>query len=548
MNANDKQGAVATGTVAIGDMEFVLKLMADNFYGTYLAAIKEFVANAIEAMARNIWVVIYKGGRRPFILIEDDGAGMTQEFLTTEVPRKIGDSIKRGAQEVRQLKLEKFRMKMRDETTGHLGVGMITGAMKLMANKLHAVSTTESQKETYTLAIQLEGKVLPFEVVKETQRSIGDRGKGTKIYLYGLPTNVMNSVHKSAGMRRKEQTSSLGAYLGEAFRKELLDETVTIHIEQLGGRGRKKGQQVEHVKPVRFLGTRVQIEPVQTRLGPIQIELYYKAPRSKGTISLQHVITILCRDITKLPDLNDPVLNFFEGVITASWVKRSGGGPSIAHKSYKVFVHQLREHMLPLLAEYHRRIVEETVRPDEAFTLRDAFKQAFRGDIVISSLPQTLTADTNGVFMPAQRSDLGRKTGKIKEQHLGRTPYATPLQPPIIPKPIPESTITQIKTAKVSALTWDMAPFPIEKRHLYYELVEGRICINTTHKEYGRFVINPPPDVRPKSRKARKLYWMVFITCEVLIDLNFPPEDCPLIQRDMALQRLCSSVLEHLKM
>lgn len=521
MKGRKTPSVVTKGKVAVGDMGYALELMAKSFYPTLLPAVKELVVNSVEAKAGRVWIIIYKVGENPYLMVEDDGEGMSREFLS-EVAERVCDSIKREEKDL----------------TGRHGVGMPTAARRLGAKELHVVSKPSWQEETFTLAFPLVGKELEYQVVKETRRPI--RGQGTKVYLYGMYKKDLDRVFKVAGIRKKEGTSRLAEYLGQAFGRRVDRGELSICIERRGGRG---GTRKEYVSSIKFLGTPIKLLPIPTRFGVIELELYCKHPKSRGTISIQHHTAPLITDITELPDFGGAPWSNFEGEITATFLERTGGGVAIAHKTYLIFRDALKREVELRLREFHRQIAAETLTADEVGKLRLAFKEVLRAQTSLLTLPKTLAASAEGRLRLAQRSSLGRQIGPIEEKGLGKVPYAVPTKTPLVQPPIPKKEQRNMGTIRVSALQWHLGPFVQDKSHLYFKVQNGVIFINTAHRDYVNF-INPEPEQKPKlaTRRVLKLLWMAMITCLVLMDLNMPPSEFSFGEREIQLGILLGSV------
>lgn len=514
---------VKTGKVAVADLGYALKLMADSFYPTILPAIKELVTNAVEAKARQVRIVIYKASRRPFILVEDDGEGMSKEFLG-EVAEKICDSIKREQKDL----------------TGEHGVGMPTAASKLDADLLQVASKPRWQGETYTLEFPLAGKQLAYQVFEELSRARFVQNQGTKVYLvYERSSKGLDSVFRAAGIRKKEGTSRLAEYLGQAFGRRIDKRKLTICIERPGVGG---GTAEEYVQPIKYLGTPIELNPISTRFGEICFELYCKHPKSRGTITIQHHTAPLVTDITELADFRGSPWDKFEGEITAVWLERTGGGVATGHKTFLVFRQAVKKEVEARLREFHREVTQESLTADEVGKLRQAFKLVLGSQTTFMSLPKTLVASAEGRIRSAQRSSLGQERGPIKEKGAGRAPYAAPDKTPIIPVPISKQQKRKMRTVRVSALQWYLGPFREAENHLYYKLEGGVIFINTAHPAYIRFVNPTLGEKSALSRKSLKLYWMALITCYVLVDLNMPVEEYGYDEREMQFGILYASI------
>jgi len=98
------------GNIEIGDIPNVLKLLGE-VYEDPRDALAEFITNSIDAKATKVIVEINKNKKNPYVLISDNGIGMTEKDLE-RIAKNIGFSIKRherycGGERNRNLRIYK---------------------------------------------------------------------------------------------------------------------------------------------------------------------------------------------------------------------------------------------------------------------------------------------------------------------------------------------------------------------------------------------------------------------------------------------------------
>lgn len=487
---------ISTGQVAISDVRYALKLMSDAYKASDLRALIEYLANSVEAGAKNIWLLIYSVGKVSYILIEDNGKGISGEELG-RIPKKICDSVKRGDTSV----------------TGQHGIGMPTAAIALGASLIKVVSRAAGMKETFVLEFPLEGDVLRYTVRPAVGEEIMQR-QGTKVFLHGIPDERLSKIYLAAAKRKREGKSRMAEYFARSFAIQLGKRELMIEIERKKGRNTEK----ECIRDIAYQGPQIMLPSITTAYGTAEFRLHL----GKGGIVVQGATAPLTTELQQeYAEFSGPPLSQFEGVvhISTGMLDRTGGGIA-KNKKMQIFVDVLRKEIYPLLEKFYTKVVREGFGAAEATKLRDALLTAIK-TTGVEELPRASVISKEGEEVIAARSDLGGERGRQKEKGKGRQPYAdlrprtrAPLQGRFRPQGV----------AFVRGLKWDLEPLEGEEKSKIYVEDKGSIRINTGHSNYAQWISPEGESLTPKEVGKRKLLYMAMITCWVIANHETPHE------------------------
>lgn len=511
------------GTVTVADTEYLF-IILKGLYRLASEAFRELVTNGIEAGSTALTITFFDEKGKSFIEVEDNGWGITQKQLY-DVGVKICESIKRGKKDL----------------TGRHGIGLPSSAKRLGGERILVVSKALNQTDCFALDFPLIGAQIDFTVDPDNKHPI--QGHGTRVYILNLGEEQRVEIERIMAVRKDRGASPLCDFLARAFCAEILNKNVKIRLEV---RGRKSSD--EFVNPPVFGGVPIPLDSIKTQFGFIEFDLRCKPPRSAETVAIQHHIGCIVADITDLADFREGSWRNFAGFIKAPWLERSGGGVALDHKTYLVFRSILKRDIEPKLTSFHRQVAEEQVDANEVHRLRAAFRDALGGESLSlknMQMPPTHVISPEGEVGDFVRSTLDRHPGTITERGAGRLPYASPLLGAATSSltPIPRTVKTQqVLTQKVGSLQWRLMAFSPEKQHLHYEVVGGQILINTANANYTKFI--DPENYKRKglTRMTLKLLWMARITCQVIVEWNFPVKEYEEMDRQMQFGLLFSRV------
>lgn len=280
-----------------------------------LKAIAEFVENSIDAKAQHISIVRGKERGEPFLRITDDGEGIPcneeGEPDFQYVATHICDSIKR-------------RVKAQgggEGIQGEFGIGLL--------------SFWTVGEELYLTSAGKNGRTYQMHMTK------GEQGYQItpRRTLFSLQETELLIKPLLPGIRQLT-AEKIQWYLASELRDRM--RTSGVQIKVIDRTARKEFA----VKPVEYSGTPVPLEPLDTPLGDIRLELYLAAHDPENCVSLSRLGTRVMGDITKLPDFQREPWNVrsLEGVIDAPFLRLTPGTrDGIIHdETYESFVRHLR--------------------------------------------------------------------------------------------------------------------------------------------------------------------------------------------------------------
>ena len=156
-------------------------LLSEN-YRSSEAAIKELVDNCWDADADNVWIRLPKPDTADFLVIEDDGTGMTPQELQSEYLVVAKDRISSKG----QLTIGKKR-----KVKGRKGIGKFAGLVTASSMQLETWA-----RGVYTSIILEKGRLVEASRDLEeldlipTIEEVADDKHGTKVTLSGLNQNL----------------------------------------------------------------------------------------------------------------------------------------------------------------------------------------------------------------------------------------------------------------------------------------------------------------------------------------------------------------------
>jgi len=181
--------------IEIDDEPQAMKLIADVLGTDPRRPIRELVENGADCEATIITVVVNKRNSDSYIMCQDNGRGMTTDFLQ-RLPEIIKVSIKR-----------------RMEGTSHRGIGLL--GYNLIGNRLKIVSRARGSVETR--AIELIG----LKRYRQIDLEEAFDAAGTEIFIFGIDKNqqLLDAEH-------------LAQYLAVEFEQDLLQSKFKLEVRQ----------------------------------------------------------------------------------------------------------------------------------------------------------------------------------------------------------------------------------------------------------------------------------------------------------------------------
>ncbi len=224
-------------------------------------ALAELVQNSLDAGARKITVTRIRQGGLPCLRILDDGEGIIPEMDRPEALRYIATHI--GHSRKRSLSPEE---RLRLMTQGQYGIGLL-GFWSL--GRVLEMRTSVPGQRGHHLLLHRDR---PDFVIEPLRGRLPLDGRWTEVVVADLHREALGVL----GGRRAAD------YLASELRGQLLSRDVDLVVVDRMSRGRS--QKVNPVRPVRFLGERLEgIGPVPVPgHSPIRFEIYLAAGAEGG--------------------------------------------------------------------------------------------------------------------------------------------------------------------------------------------------------------------------------------------------------------------------
>jgi hypothetical protein len=225
-------------------------------------ALAELVQNSLDAGARRITVTRIRHGGLPCLRILDDGEGVIPEMTRPEALRYIATHI--GHSRKRSLSPEE---RLRLMTQGQYGIGLL-GFWSL--GQVLEMRTSIPDQRPHHLILHRDR---PDFVIEPLRGRLPLDGRWTEVVVADLHREALSVL----GGRRAAD------YLASELRGQLLARDVDLVVVDRMSRGRS--QKINPVRPVRFLGERLEgIGPVPVPgHSPIRFEIYVAAGAEAGT-------------------------------------------------------------------------------------------------------------------------------------------------------------------------------------------------------------------------------------------------------------------------
>jgi len=268
------------GDIEIGDIPNILKLLGE-VYDDPRDALAEFITNSIDAKATKIMIEINKNKKNPYVLISDNGIGMTENDLE-RIAKNIGLSIKRGM----------------NDTVGEKGIGIL--GYRNIGESLKIISKTRLSTP-YSLTIE-SGH---FRIEKDTLESVG-----TNVYIYKIDTKS-----------RLISQGKLTEYFKEKFRQYLSKATIELTVSD--------GKRSVKVMPEIYKGEPFPTFEQKTDYGIVTFSLFILPPRwdRAAHISVYRKGVLVTDELDQMAEFDNPVWkkNRVQGELTADFCNITSG-------------------------------------------------------------------------------------------------------------------------------------------------------------------------------------------------------------------------------
>lgn len=422
------------GKLEFGDIPNVLKLLGE-VYEDPRDALAEFVTNSIDAKATKVLVEINKNKKNPYVLISDDGIGMTEKDLE-RIAKNIGFSIKRGMEGV----------------VGEKGIGIL--GYTNIGESLKIISRTKSSNP-YSLSINV--RTAQFSLVKDKLESVG-----TNVYINKIDT----------GSRLISQ-GKLVEYFKEKFRHYLTRGIIDLTVSD--------GKRSIQVNPEVYKGERFPIFEQETNYGLVTFSLFILPPRwdRAANVSVYRKGVQVVDEVNEIPELDNQVWkkNRIQGEITADFCKiTSGRGGFVRDREFNEFVKAVKSIEAELA-----RVISEQDKKSRSKETKEMYKR------LSNVFNRVLDELTEFEKFPVQiRSESGKEeevepTGSKAPFYSGSKEGKKENGKSIVG---PGKELSKIKLG--GGLNWEekaLYDFPEMRSHLDLKTFRA-ILINTIHPDY----------------------------------------------------------------
>ena len=348
-----------------GDFEDVPLQLGDEFQAIRhlakaqsnpLKSIAELVENSIDAGARHCWIVRSLEGEG-FLRVSDDGAGVSildgrPDFK--RVLQRIGDSIK-----------TKLAPEDREGVKGEFGLGLL--GFYALGERLIVVSKSRLPNGSAT-------KSFKMMVVKDIQKA--------KVWTAPEPVErprvgVDVTVEKLTLPVQRLSSQKIRDYLSTELRGRLTDSKLELTI--------REGAEPEiPIKPRVYRGTRFSKTRVETRYGPLLLDLYLCPPTGELDVKVSIGVkgTKVYDRIDSLPGfgVSPWISGKVQGIIDYPAARPTPNRTELEpDKFYDELVLQLQK-LAPVLKKQIRDLEQELAKKEDRVLVEDIrrlFQQAF---------------------------------------------------------------------------------------------------------------------------------------------------------------------------
>jgi len=350
-NAARKRKGRGTGKLRIGDSWNAITIIASS-QSNPLKAVSEFVENSIDAGAKNIFITRRKKQGAFCLKIADDGEGIPRDDSGLPdfhyVATHICDSIKR------RLKAQGV-----EGIQGEFGIGLLS--FWTVGENLRMTSSGEDGN-TYQMLMAKGSQA--FTVSK---KHVLFPTKGTMLEIHPLLPGL-----------RSFTGEKIQRYLASELRDRIRDSSVDIKVIDRTAR-------TEYVVvPRQFKGRLLHdLQPVDTELGDIYLELYLNAPDSVNQVGLYRRGTRVLPSITELDPFQKAPWNngCLQGIVDAHFLNVTPGTRHgvIRDERFEAFCLALEpvEKLLQKTIEEQRRAEEERSSRQTLRKVQRALREAF---------------------------------------------------------------------------------------------------------------------------------------------------------------------------
>lgn len=457
-----------TGKLRIGDSWNAITIIASS-QSNPLKAVAEFVENSIDAKAGNIFITRGKKQSAFYLKIDDDGEGIPKDDdglpNFTYVATHICDSIKR-----------RLKAKGAEGIQGEFGIGLLSFWTVGENLKL-----TSSGADGGTYQMHMARGTQEFTV---TKKHVLFPIKGTELEIHPLLTGL-----------RSLTGEKIQRYLASELRDRIRDSGVKIIVID------RTARTEDVVVPRQFKGRLLHdLQPADSGLGEIYLELYLNAPEAGNEVGLYRRGTRVLPSITELDPFQKAPWNtgYLQGIIDAPFLNLTPGTRHgvIRDDRFEAFCLALEpvEDKLHKTIEEQRKAEEERSSRQTLRKVQRALREAFlylpeeeydwfdifggRGKKRTSTRPEPASPNdlrgygeqediVFGVNEPSQGADHNEGDGQ-----KAFFEFAGPLFSVMI---VPKTSVVSIdKTKKFRALCRDRAKRTVLDRLVYqWEITEG---------------------------------------------------------------------------
>jgi len=370
--------------LSIGDEENVIRILGD-VYNDPRDALAEFITNAIEAKATKIYVFLHKRAREPYILVSDNGEGMTKDMLK-HVAKNIGNSLKRYD----------------PKTPGEKGIGIL--GFQAIAERCDIVSRGNTNRESFRLSLTAGTRKGSIEEEKERALQI----RGTDVYLYGVGDDKWRMFTRE----------KLANHFKTKFRPDLLSDACSLEIVE--------GKEATRVRPEAYKGEPFYIHTLRTTYGNIRLSLHILPSGKSCSISV-YCKKIRVLNLADLPEFACEPWNLgkVQGEITADFLKpdTTRVGFIRDRKHFPAWVNAIKSIEKQLASEIERLSKSYNAAQNRKLykKLKLAFQKAI-DELNIEWIKRRKTSKVLALTPSATRSKGGKSTGtKIEKRKRRRT-------------------------------------------------------------------------------------------------------------------------------
>ena len=483
----------------IGDVGFLVQQIGE-LYSSPQNAFKEYSVNSVDAFQENIGdtkklskleIGIVVNQTNGSILMQDNGVGMTYEFLST-IPQRIGLSTKRGLADLR----------------GEKAFGML--AYQRFAEEMEVYSRSVEEGSGDINFLRMIAKQKQYEAKKVDEWFVGNTEYGTQIRFTGIPSEYI---------KRYFQPGKLKKTLSEIFSPLLREDFLNIKVGYLYKDGTM--QKLEIVEPIDYSGDRIANEKFQINYvkhkqpkgGNGKIIVHVDPDRKNGLVNVYNK-GILVGNVSLLEELpeNPWKTGKVIGEINEDFMTLipSREGYVAQPKKRSLFVEKIRNLEQTVKSELKTSNQDKTKNENEQYaqkildTIRDSYQKIIGNYFNKSSLTKGKRGDPED-----EVEDDPTTTTKTRMYGKRNNPTEKPGRPTVKSKPGGRKEKVRKGKTNQGNFIVEFDQFDLEENNLQSKLglVGNVIMINTDHENYQL--------VKTKTSKDMQRYLGLAISKEI---------------------------------